>query len=74
MGPKVLVEVRLVSLLGGWKTEEGPMSASSETPWEGGREEEGGREMKRERERKREREKGERERGERGGREETRER
>lgn len=30
-GPKVLVEVRMVSLLGGWKTDAGT-SASNETP------------------------------------------
>ena len=47
-GPKVLVEVRLVSLLGGWKTEEGPMSASRETPKREGGREGGGRERKEE--------------------------
>ena len=37
LGPKVLVEVSAVSLLGGWKTEVGPTSESRETPSEGGR-------------------------------------
>lgn len=31
-GPKVVVDVNTVSLLGGWNTEFGPRSASKETP------------------------------------------
>lgn len=35
LGPKVLVEVRVVSRFGGWNTDVGPMSESRDAPSEG---------------------------------------